>query len=97
MIWRFIWASAFSSPVGCGDRRSLARAEQVFRAISDSPDAGRFVIVDEHRGGDMHRVHQTKTFSHTASLNQFLNFRCDIDEPAAIRHFEPKMFRERFQ
>ena len=56
-----------------------------------------FVVVDEYRSGDMHGVHQTKTFSHTAPLNQFINFWCDVDEPASIRHFEPKMFCERFQ
>jgi hypothetical protein len=30
-------------------------------------------------------------------VNEFLDFRCDVDEPASIRHFEPKMFSERFQ
>ena len=54
----------------------------------------RFIIVDEHLSGDMHRVHQTKAFSHTALLNELLDFRCDVDEPAPVRHFEPKMFRE---
>jgi hypothetical protein len=42
----------------------------------------------------VHGVHQTKALDHTASLNQFLNLRCDVDEPASIRHFEPDMFRE---
>ena len=57
----------------------------------------RFVVVDEYRSGDVHGVHQTKALDHTASLNQFLDFRCDVDEPAPIRYFEPKMFCERFQ
>ena len=44
----------------------------------------------------MHGVDQTKTFRDTAPLNEFLDFRCDVDEPASIRHFEPKMFCKRF-
>src|SRR5262249_27541215 len=56
----------------------------------------RFVVVDKDRSSDMHRVHQAKPFGHTALLNQFLNFWCDVDEAASIRHFEPKMFCKRF-
>ena len=44
----------------------------------------------------MHGVDQTKAFHHAAPMNEFLDLRCDIDEPASIRHFEPKMFSERF-
>ena len=44
----------------------------------------------------MHGIDQTKTFHHAAPLNQSLDLRCDVDEPASIRHFEPKMFSERF-
>ena len=57
----------------------------------------RFIIIDEHRSGDMHGVHETKAFSHTTAVNELLNFRGDIDEPASIGDFEPDMFRERFQ
>jgi hypothetical protein len=57
----------------------------------------RFIVVDEYRSGDVHGVYQTKTFSHAAPLNGFLKFRCDVDEAAPIGHFEPNMFRERFQ
>ena len=57
----------------------------------------RFIIVDEYRRGDVHGIHQTKPLDNSASLNQFLNFRRDVDEPAATRHFEPDMFRKRFQ
>jgi hypothetical protein len=55
------------------------------------------IVVDEYRSGDVHRVHQTKPFGHTASVNKLFDFRRDVDEPASIRHFEPKMFCERFQ
>ena len=57
----------------------------------------RLIVVDEHRGGDVHGVNQAKAFGHAAPLNEFLDLRCDVDEPAPIRHFEPKMFSERFQ
>jgi hypothetical protein len=30
-------------------------------------------------------------------VNEFLDLRRDVDEPAPIRHFEPKMFSERSQ
>jgi len=30
-------------------------------------------------------------------VDQFLDLRCDVDEPASIRYLEPKMFSERFQ
>jgi hypothetical protein len=45
----------------------------------------------------MHGVDKTKAFSHAAPMNKFLDLRRDIDEPASIRNFEPKMFSERFQ
>jgi hypothetical protein len=57
----------------------------------------RFIVVDEHRRGDVHGVDQTKTFRDTTPLNEFLDFRCDVDEPASIRHFKPEMFCERLQ
>jgi hypothetical protein len=57
----------------------------------------RLIVVDEHRGGDMHGVDQTKAFGHAALVNQFLDIRCDVDEPASIWYFESKMFSERFQ
>jgi len=56
----------------------------------------QLIVVDEHRGGDVHGVDQTKTFGHAAPVNEFLDLRCDVDEPASIRYFEPKMFSERF-
>jgi hypothetical protein len=30
-------------------------------------------------------------------VNEFLDLRRDVDEPAPIRYLEPKMFSERFQ
>ena len=57
----------------------------------------RLVVVDESRSSDVHRIHQAKTFNHAASVNEFLDFRCDVDKPAPIRHFKPEMFGEGFQ
>jgi hypothetical protein len=56
----------------------------------------RLIVIDEHRSGDVHGVDQTKTLHYAAPVNQFLDLRCDVDEPASVRYFEPKMFRERF-
>ena len=55
-----------------------------------------FIVINEHGGSDVHGVDQTKAFGHTALVNEFLDLGCDVDEPASIRHFEPKMFSERF-
>lgn len=82
----------FACPVvliGVG-RRVRSKFLQPYLVIVVQPG---FVVVDEYRTGDVHGVRQTKSLNHTASLNQFLNFRCDVDEPASIRDFEPKMFR----
>src|SRR5581483_3095848 len=56
-----------------------------------------FVVVDEYRSGDVHGVHQTKTFHDAAAVNEFLDFWRDVDEPASVWYFKPKMFGERFQ
>ena len=57
----------------------------------------RFIVIDEHGGSDVHGVDQTKAFGHAALVDQLLDIRCDVDEPAPIRYLEPKMFSERFQ
>ena len=55
-----------------------------------------FIVIDEYRSRDVHRVDQTKTFRYAAAVNEFLDLRCDVDESPSIRNFEPKMFSERF-
>ena len=45
----------------------------------------------------MHGVHQTKILPYAAPINESLDLRGDVDEPASIRYFEPKMFSERLQ
>jgi hypothetical protein len=42
----------------------------------------------------VHCVDQTKTLRYAAPVNEFLDLQCDIDEPASIRYFKPKMFSE---
>ena len=56
----------------------------------------RFVVVDEDRSRDVHGVNETKALDYAAPMNEFLDLRRDIDEPASIRYFKPKMFSERF-
>src|SRR5579871_4622305 len=53
-------------------------------------------VVDEDRSGDVHRVHEAKAFLHPAFLDEFLDGIRDVDKPAPVRHFKPKMFRQRF-
>jgi hypothetical protein len=54
----------------------------------------RFVVVDEYRSRDVHGVHQTKTFHHAAPVDEFLDLRRDVDEPAPVRNFKPEIFGE---
>ena len=42
----------------------------------------------------MHGVDQTKAFGHAATMDEFLDLGRDIDEPASIRYFKPRMFGE---
>jgi hypothetical protein len=51
-----------------------------------------FIVVNEHRSGDVHRIDQTKTFGDVASSNDLLDLRRNVDESPPIRYFEPKMF-----
>ena len=91
MICRLRWASALSS-IDAGGRVPRQFFQPQFIIVMKP----RFVVVDEYRSGDVHGVHQTKTFGHAAPVNEFLNLRRNVDESASIRYFEPKMFRERF-
>ena len=83
----------FAGPVvSIGVRRCVRR--QFFQPQLIIVMKARFVVVDEHRSSDVHRVDQTKAFHYAASVNDFLDLGCDIDEPASIQHFKPKMFSE---
>ncbi len=57
----------------------------------------RFIVINKHRGGDVHGVDEAKAFGHAAPVNKLLDFRRDVDEPASARDLKPKMFSERFQ
>ena len=57
----------------------------------------RFIVINKHRGGDVHGVDETKAFGHAALANEFLNLGRDVDEPAPARDLKPQMFSERFQ
>src|SRR5262249_59829880 len=42
------------------------------------------IVIDKYRSGDVHCIDQTQTLGHTASLNEFLDLRRDINKPASI-------------
>jgi len=48
-----------------------------------------FVVVDKNAGGDVHGVHQAKTFLHAAFCDQRLDRGGDIHESAAVGDFKP--------
>src|SRR5262249_1278133 len=86
-----VFASAI---VSIGARRRVGR--QFFQPRLVIVMQPGLIVVDEHRGGDVHRVNQTKTFNPAALTNKFLDFRCDVNESASTRYLKPKMFSERF-
>jgi hypothetical protein len=51
-----------------------------------------FIVVDEHRGGDVHGVDQNQAFAHAALPQAFLHLRGDIDQPAPGGDVEPEFF-----
>ena len=57
----------------------------------------RFVVVDEHGGGDMHCVYQAETFLHRAASYEVFDGRRDVNEAAPALDLEPQVFGEGFQ
>src|SRR5438132_1699780 len=53
-------------------------------------------IIDEHGGGNMHGVHQTKSFLDGAFADQLRYAIGDVHEAASIRYFKPEMFGKAF-
>ena len=53
-----------------------------------------FVVVDEHRGGDMHGIDEAKPLLDSALFHQVLNGGGDVDEASPFGDFEPKLFRK---
>ncbi len=97
MIRRLRWASALSSPVRlCRYALVGACGAICFQPLFAIVMEARLIIVDKHRGRDVHCVDQTKAFGHAAPTNEFLNFWYDVNESTSMRDFEPKMFSKRF-
>jgi hypothetical protein len=44
----------------------------------------------------MHGIHQTDAFFHPAFFDQPFNCSGDVDEPASVRNFKPKMLGQAF-
>ena len=51
-----------------------------------------FVVVDEDRSRDVHRVDQAEALLHAAFAHQPLNAVGDVEVITAIRRLEPEMF-----
>src|SRR5262245_1479137 len=51
-----------------------------------------FVVVDEHRRGDVHGVDKYKSFFYTALAKAILQLRGDVDEGYPCRRVEPDFF-----
>lgn len=52
----------------------------------------RFIVVDEHRGGDVHGVDQTKSFLDARFSNDLFDMVGDTDEIHALGDFEGEVF-----
>lgn len=55
-----------------------------------------FVVVDEHRGGDVHGIDEAKAFLHAALFDEMFDRFGDVEKTAAIGNFKPKLFGKRF-
>ena len=51
-----------------------------------------FVVIDEHGGGDVHGVDQTKPFLNSTFMQRFLHLAGDVDKSAAGWDVEPEFF-----
>src|SRR5262249_38517814 len=59
-------------------------------------EEARFIIVDEHGGGDVHGVDEAQPFLDATFAHQFLDGVRDVHKFAAAGNLKPKMFRKRF-
>lgn len=71
--------------------RWIKRSESFEPALEVSVES-RFVVVDEHTGGDVHGVAEEQTFAHTRSRQDLLHLRCDVQEPKPFGPFEGEIF-----
>ncbi|VTR70089.1 hypothetical protein DESC_780278 [Desulfosarcina cetonica] len=55
-----------------------------------------FIVIDEHRGGDVHRVDQHQALFDAAFVDALLNVGCDVDERPAGGDLEPEFFAVAF-
>ena len=52
----------------------------------------RFIVIDDHACGDVHRIDQTESFFDTAFINRLLYVAGDVHKTAALRQIEPHFF-----
>src|ERR1043166_3430357 len=54
------------------------------------------IVVDEHRGGDVHGIDEAKPFLDPTLIDQLGHRITDVHEPPPRWHLERKIFRKRF-
>jgi hypothetical protein len=55
-----------------------------------------FIVIDEHRCGDMHGITQNKPFGNTAGVQAFLYLRRNVDKRPTGRDIKPEFFAVTF-
>src|ERR1019366_593723 len=53
------------------------------------------VVIDEDRGGDVHRIDEAETLAHAAFLHRLFNFARDVHEVHPVGHLHGEIFRMR--
>src|ERR1039458_4983161 len=53
------------------------------------------VVIDEDRGGDVHRINEAETLAHAAFLHRLFNFARDVHEIHPVGHLHGEIFRMR--
>jgi hypothetical protein len=69
---------------------------QAFQPFLISMVEAGFIVIDEHRGGDVHGIDQHKALFYATLSQGLFHLRGDIDEGDAIRQVEPEFLAKRF-
>ena len=65
---------------------------QFFQPFLEVGVKARFIVVDENARGDVHGVHEAKTFLNAGSGEFGFDLRCDVDESPSRRDVEEEFF-----
>lgn len=69
---------------------------QAFKEIQDVPLEAFFFVVDENRGGNVHRGDQNETLLDPRIPNNVVDATGEVDELHAMRGLKPEIFGMRF-